>query len=40
MLKPLVAPQRYGNGFVKMPELRIAQLANDAGIIGAAYLGI
>lgn len=40
MLKPLVAPQRYGNGFVEMPELRIAQLANDAGIIGAAYLGI
>ena len=40
MLKPLVTPQQYGNGFVKAPELRIAQLANDAGIIGAAYLGI
>lgn len=40
MLTPLVAPQTYGNGFVKPTELRIAELANDAGIIGAAYLGI
>lgn len=40
MLSPLVGPQQYGNGFVQMPKLRIAQLGNDAGIIGAAYLGI
>lgn len=40
MLAPLVTPQQYGNGFVKTPELRIAKLGNDAGIIGAAYLGM
>ena len=40
MLAPLVAPQQYGNGFVQTPQLRIARLGNDAGIIGAAYLGI
>ena len=40
MLAPLVTPQQYGNGFVKAPELRIAKLGNDAGIIGAAYLGM
>ena len=40
MLAPLVTPQQYGNGFVQTPELRIAKLGNDAGIIGAAYLGI
>ncbi len=39
-LMPLVAPQIYGNGFVIPTKIRIAQLGNDAGIIGAAYLGI
>ena len=40
MLMPLVAPQTYGNGFVTPTKIRIAQLGNDAGIIGAAFLGI
>ena len=39
-LMPLVAPQTYGNGFVTPTKIRIAQLGNDAGIIGAAFLGI
>ena len=39
-LLPLVRSQSYGVGFVnKLPELRIAKLGNDAGIIGAALLG-
>ena len=39
-LLPLVRAQSYGVGFVnKLPELRIAKLGNDAGIIGAALLG-
>ena len=40
MLTPLIESQQYGMGFVKTPEIRVAKLANDAGIIGAAYLGI
>lgn len=40
MLEPLVRTEAYGGGVVKAPELRIAKLANDAGIIGAATLGM
>ena len=37
---PRVRKDSYGSGFVeKLPELRIAKLGNDAGIIGAALLG-
>ncbi len=39
-LLPLVRKESYGSGIVeKLPELRIAKLGNDAGIIGAALLG-
>ena len=39
-LLPLVRRDSYGGGIVEdLPELRIAQLGNDAGIIGAALLG-
>ena len=39
-LLPMVRKESYGCGFVeKLPELRIAKLGNDAGIIGAALLG-
>lgn len=38
-LIPLVRKEQYGGGIVKAPEIRIAQLGNDAGIIGAAMLG-
>ena len=38
-LLPLVRSESYGYGFVdKLPDLRIAKLGNDAGIIGAALL--
>ena len=40
MLEPLVNTKRYGAGFVKGPKLCIARLGNDAGIIGAANLGL
>jgi glucokinase len=40
LLIPEVRPQTYGNGFVPATEIRIAQLRNDAGIIGAAVLGM
>ena len=40
LLIPEVRPQTYGNGFVQPTEIRIAQLRNDAGIIGAAVLGM
>lgn len=39
-LLPLVSSERYGGNTVKPTELRIAQLGNDAGIIGAAVLGL
>ena len=33
--------ERYGGDFVeKKTEIRIAKLGNDAGIVGAAFLGI
>ena len=39
-LTPIVLRECYGNGIVKMPALLTATLGNDAGIIGAACLGI
>ena len=39
-LTPMVRKEAYGGGVLdKLPELRIAKLGNDAGIIGAALLG-
>ena len=40
MLLPLVKAETYGGGIVKETELRIAKLGNDAGIVGAATLGM
>ena len=37
-LLPLVRKEQYGSGFVPSTEIRIAELKNDAGIIGAAAL--
>ncbi len=37
-LKPLVYSEVYGGSKIELPELKIAQLGNDAGIIGAAAL--
>ena len=39
-LLPIVRKEAYGGGIIeRLPELRIAKLGNDAGIIGAALLG-
>ena len=38
-LKEYVAPRTYGAGLVPSTEIIIATLGNDAGIIGAAFLG-
>lgn len=40
MLVPLVMKETYGTGFIKVCDIKIASLGNDAGIIGAACLGI
>ena len=43
LLNPLlkiISSQQYGAGTVPQTEIRIAQLGNDAGIIGAALLGM
>jgi len=43
LLIPLLEKMKteyYGAGIVKAPEIRIAELGNDAGIIGAATLGL
>ena len=40
MLIPAVRQQTYGGDIVKPTEIKIAQLKNDAGLIGAACLGI
>ncbi|MBO5415059.1 MAG: ROK family protein [Clostridia bacterium] len=37
-LSPLVYKEVYGGREIELPELKIAQLGNDAGIIGAAAL--
>ena len=39
-LEPLVRAEQYGCGLVPLTEIKIAKLGNDAGIIGAAFLGI
>ncbi len=39
-LRPLMLTESYGGGVVKATELKIAELGNDAGIIGAACLGM
>ena len=40
LVTPLVREQQYGTGLVPNTDLRIATLKNDAGIIGAAVLGV
>ena len=40
LVTPLVRAQQYGTGLVPNTDLRIATLKNDAGIIGAAVLGM
>ena len=38
---PMIDKERYGGDFIeKKTEIRIAELGNDAGIVGAAFLGI
>jgi hypothetical protein len=37
---PAIRGQQYGSGIVEQTKIRIAQLKNDAGIIGAAVLGM
>lgn len=39
-LLPIIRRDQYGGDFIKLTEVRIAELGNDAGIIGAAFLGI
>ena len=39
-LLPIIRKESYGGGIIdRLPELRIAKLGNDAGIVGAALLG-
>ena len=41
LVYPIVDNERYGGDFVShKTEIRIAELGNDAGIVGAAFLGI
>jgi glucokinase len=40
LVVPEVHAQIYGTGVVPTPDIRIATLRNDAGIIGAAVLGM
>ena len=40
MLVPAVCAETYGGEYVKPTEIKIAALKNDAGLIGAACLGI
>ena len=37
-IKPIVHNEQYGSGFLTTVELRIAELGNDAGMIGAAMM--
>lgn len=39
-LRPYLEKECYGGGVVRATELKIAELGNDAGIIGAACLGL
>ena len=40
LVEPVVRKEQFGSGMFKTTELRIAELRNDAGIIGAASLGM
>lgn len=40
LVVPLIRAQTYGSGLVPETDVRIAKLRNDAGIIGAAVLGM
>ncbi|MBO5305643.1 MAG: ROK family protein, partial [Clostridia bacterium] len=40
VIMPEIRKQRYGGDIFEGTEIRIAQLKNDAGIIGAAVLGM
>ena len=41
LVYPIINKERYGGDFIdKKTEIRIAELGNDAGIVGAAFLGI
>ena len=40
MILPAIRDQQYGIGFTELTKVCIAKLGNDAGIIGAAFLGI
>ena len=37
-LAPIVHKEQYGSGFLQLVKLRIAELGNDAGMIGAAMM--
>ena len=39
-IEPIVRREQYGSRVVALTQLKIAELGNDAGIIGAAFLGI
>ncbi|MEE0968697.1 MAG: ROK family protein [Clostridia bacterium] len=40
LLMPYIKSETYGGEFVKPTDIRIAKLGNDAGIVGAATLGM
>ncbi len=40
LISPIVTTEMYGGDFITPTKLRIAELGNDAGIVGAAFLGI
>jgi glucokinase len=40
LVEPMIRAQQYGTDQVPLTDIRIAQLRNDAGIIGAAVLGM
>ena len=39
-LIPMIREEQYGGELVPLTKICIAELGNDAGIIGAAFLGI
>ena len=40
LTRKIIRKEQYGGGIVKETRIRIAELGNDAGIIGAAFLGL
>lgn len=40
MIEPAIRKEQYGADFTSLTKICIAELGNDAGIIGAAFLGI